>query len=114
MVATFAQVAATNTTAITNSRGYTYNAKQWGGLWAKKSSAYLTANNGNEGNWWGAVGSYSIYQGGIPGWGYSGHTPITTTGFNDLYVRIDNVEFIDTIASANKSKIWTANHFIER
>lgn len=114
MVATFAQVAVANITKITTN-GYLSSPNNWGGLYAKKGSTYLSANNGTNGNWWGAVGSYSVYQGGIPGWGYQGNTPVTTTGFNDLYVRIDNVDF-DNInnVSNNKNKIWTANQFIEK
>ena len=113
MTATFAEVAVANITKITNSGGELYGSSPsaWGGLYAKKGSAYLTANNGTNGNWWGAVGSYSVYQNGIPGWGTSG--TITTTGFNDLYVRIDNVDFNTVNASNTKNKVWNASTFIE-
>ena len=112
MTATYAQVAAANVTKITGN-GYSSYTSSWGGLYAKKSSAYLTTNNGNSGNWWGAVGSYSVYNNGIPGWGPSG--TITTTGFNDLYVRIDNVAISNfSNVKSTKNNLWLAHEFIER
>ena len=60
MTAVYADVAVANITKITTD-GYSSSPSSWGGLYAKKGSAYLTANNGNSGNWWGAVGSYSVY-----------------------------------------------------
>ena len=110
MTAAYADVAVANITKITTD-GYSSSPSSWGGLYAKKSSAYLTANNGNSGNWWGAVGSYSVYQSGIPGWGPT--TTVTTTGFNDLYIRIDNVNFSSAVAKISKNNIWTAAEFIE-
>ena len=114
MSATFNDVAAQNIVKITT-EGYVAGQSAWGGLYAKKSGAYLTANNGNSGNWWGAVGSYSVYQGGIPGWSPTG--AITTTGYNDLYFRIDdhpNVSRLVTKACYNQNKIWIVQQLIER
>ena len=110
MTAVYADVAAANVTKITTG-GYSAYTSSWGGLYAKKGSAYLTTNNGNSGNWWGAVGSYSVYQNGIPGWGPTG--TITTTGFNDLYVRIDNITLSNMTIKSTKNNIWTANNLIE-
>lgn len=110
MTAAFADVAVANITKITTD-GYSSSPAGWGGLWAKKSSAYLTANNGNSGNWWGAVGSYSVYQNGIPGWGPTG--TVTTTGFNDLYVRIDNITSSPINTKITSNNMITSNQFIE-
>ena len=112
MTAAYADVAAANITKITGN-GYDAYKSSWGGLYAKKGSAYLTTNNGNSGNWWGAVGSYSVYQSGIPGWGPS--DTVTTTGFNDLYVRIDNLENGSPIqAKTTKNNLWVGHSFIEK
>lgn len=112
MTAAYADVAAANVTKITGN-GYDAYTSSWGGLYAKKGSAYLTTNNGNSGNWWGAVGSYSVYQSGIPGWGPSG--TVTTTGFNDLYVRIDNLgNDSPTQAKTTKNNLWVGHSFIEK
>ena len=110
MTATYANVAVANITKITTS-GYSSSPSTWGGLYKKNSSTYLCANNGNSGNWWGAVGSFSVYQNGIPGWGPTG--TVTTTGFNDVYLRIDNVTFSDPTAKTTKNNIWTGSQFIE-
>ncbi len=110
MTATYANVAVANITKITTS-GYSSSPAAWGGLYFKNGSTYLCANNGTSGNWWGAVGSYSVYQNGIPGWGPTG--TVTTTGFNDVYLRIDNVTFTSPIAKNTKNKIWTGLQIIE-
>lgn len=109
MTATYANVAVANITKITD--GYSSSPTSWGGLYAKKGGAYLTTNNGNSGNWWGAVGSYSVYQNGIPGWGPT--STITTTGFNDIYLRIDNVTITSPAAKITKNKLWTGSQIIE-
>lgn len=112
MTAAYADVAAANVTKITGN-GYDAYKSSWGGLYAKKGSAYLTTNNGNSGNWWGAVGSYSVYRSGIPGWGPS--DTVTTTGFNDLYVRIDNLgNDSPTQAKTTKNNLWVGHSFIEK
>lgn len=105
MTATFAQVAAANITENTDT-GYSHST--WGGLYHIGSSTYLCANNGTNGNWWGAVGAWSQHQGGIPGWL---GTP-TTTGYNDLYLRIDNVQFSNIMLHNDIN--WLVNGAIER
>lgn len=106
--AVFADVDAADITRIT---GNGYKTGTWGGLYKKNSGAYWVMNNGNSGNWWGATGSFSVYQSGIPGYGGT----VTTTGYNDLYVRIDNIDF-DQIDKAwiTKSNIYLGNSLIER
>ena len=107
-LAVFGDVDAADITRITGS-GYVTGT--WGGLYKKAASAYWVMNNGNSSNWWGATGSYSIYQGGIPGYGGT----VTTTGYNDLYVRIDNVD-LSTLskASIKENGIFLGNEFIEK
>lgn len=89
-----------------------YAVGTWGGLYKKNNSAYWVMNSGNSSSWWGATGAFQIYQGGIPG--YGGKT-VTTTGYNDLYVRIDNIDF-DQINKAwiTKSNIYLGNSLIEK
>ena len=87
-----------------------YKTGTWGGLYKKNGSAYWVMNNGTNGNWWGATGSFSIYQGGIPGYGGT----ITTTGCNDLYIRIDRFSSTPTHASIGRGSIYIFNDFIEK
>ena len=103
LTATFSDVAVANVIKIT---GYdTYDA--WGGLYAIKSSnTYFCANNGISGNWWGALGTYVLYQGGTPGWWNS----VITTGCQDLFLRIDNQP--NNIVSIYNNNI-ISNEFIE-
>lgn len=112
MTATYANVAAANVTKITTA-GYSSSPSSWGGLYKNGSQTYLCANNGTSGNWWGAVGSYSVYQNGIPGWGPS--LTVTTTGYNDIYLRIDNISDTTTQhVRFEKSGMITASNFIEK
>ena len=92
MTATFAQVAAANVTKITTAG---YSTSSYGGLYPINSNTYLCANNGTQGNWWGAVGSWNAHQGGIPAW----NGVIVTTGYVDLYVRVTD---------ANISNSWSS------
>ena len=105
--AVFGDVDAADITRVT---GNGYRTGTWGGLYKKNSSAYWVMNNGTNGNWWGATGSFSIYQGGIPGYGGS----ITTTGCNDLYIRIDRFSSTPTHASIGRGSVYTFDDFIEK
>lgn len=96
---------------VTRITGDGYKTGTWGGLYKKNSSAYWVLNNTNSGNWWGATGSFSVYEGGIPGYGGT----ITTTGYNDLYVRIDNVlSTVSTNSRITKNGILIGSNFIEK
>ncbi len=109
--AVYGDVDAADITRITTSG---YKAGIWGGLYKKNESAYWVMNNGNSANWWGATGSFSVYQSGIPGYGCktSGTSgTVTTTGFNDLYVRIDNIQ---TNARITKIGDYIGSGFIEK
>lgn len=102
--AAFADVAAANITKNT-STGYT----NWstGGLYKiNSSSTYLCTNNGTNGNWWGAVGKYTVYQGGTPGWAGI----LVTTGSIDVFVRVDTV---DKNAKFYKNGLQVCNNFYE-
>ena len=112
MTATFANVAAANVVKMMGGEGnYEVSPSSWGGLYKKNSNTYLCANNGTSSSWWGAVGAWSVHQSGLPGWGPS--QTVTTTGYNDIYLRIDNVTFSDPTAKTTKNNIWTSSQFIE-
>lgn len=83
----FDETTAAKVTKNTSS-GYS-NHSSYGGLYnasGYSSNSPLVANNGNSGNWFGAFGCWTAYQSGIPG--YAG--AVITTGYMDLYIRIDN------------------------
>ncbi len=106
--AVFGDVDAADITRIT---GDGYKTGTWGGLYKKNSNAYWIMNDGSSGHWYGATGSFSIYQGGIPGYGGT----VTTTGYNDLYVRIDNVlSVVSTNGRITKNGILIGSNFIEK
>ena len=74
-----------------------------GGLYKINSNTAFCIANANNGNWFGAVGSWAKYGAGIPGY------PNTSiAGGYDLYVRIDN-----TKASIRKLGFIDANNFYE-
>ena len=109
MICAFADVDAADITKITTS-GYTAMGSAQGGLYKKVSSTYLCQNNAQSGNWWGAVGAWTNHQGGIPGI----NGIVVTSGYLDIYIRIDN----DSLITTNKAKIFNnqdtiANNFIE-
>lgn len=79
-----------------------------GGLYKHGTNTYLCTNNGTSGNWWGAVGSWNQHGGGIPAWAGT----IVTTGYCDLYVRIDNTAFTENesnFKSFNKGTVYSKN-----
>lgn len=68
---------------VNTSSGYTSNSM--GGLYKNiRNNARLSIANTNSQNWFGALGSWTSYQNGVPGFP---ETTITT-GYIDLYVRI--------------------------
>ena len=83
MTCAFGDVDVADVTIVSTS-GYTV-LSNYGGIYYKNSSTYLCVNNANSGNWMGAVGSWTAWSGGIPGWGKA-----VTTGYLDLYLRVDN------------------------
>ena len=81
LTATWEQVKPGTVTNITTS-GYTNGG--YGGLYKLNSNTYFVIANGTKGNWFGAIGAWSTYNGGIPGYP---NTSITT-GYLDLYIRL--------------------------
>ena len=104
MTATFANVAKANITYVTGSE---YATSSWGGLYRKGGNTYLCVNNGTEGNWWGATGCWTAYQGGVP----SFFGTVCTTGYYDIYLRIDNLA--NTKATITKGSAITENQLYE-
>lgn len=80
-VAVFGDVDSADVTKISTD-GYTVST--YGGIYKKNSSTYWCANNANSSNWMGAVGCWTAWNGGIPGWGGA-----VTSGYLDLYIRLD-------------------------
>ena len=76
----------------------------WGGLEinSNNSSTWVDGSVGHS-NWYYAIGSKSVYSGGIPGPGN------TETGWVELWVRCDN----PNIFKIYKNKIITSTEFIE-
>lgn len=106
--AVFADVAAANITRVT---GNGYKTGTWGGLYKLNNGGYWVMNNGTNGNTWGSTPRITIYQGGTPGYGGT----VTTTGYNDLYVRIDNVTLSDVSnAKITSGNLYQAKNFIEK
>lgn len=104
LVATFGDV---DNADITYTTGGEYKSSTWGGLYHKGGNTYLCANNGIEGNWWGATGSWSNFNGGILA--FYGTT--VTSGCVDIYLRIDNTT--NTRATITRELALTANQFYE-
>ena len=88
---------------INTSTGYTNSS--YGGLWKMNSSARMCIANSSSGNWYGAMGSWTVYNtNNVPGYPNSN----ISTGYLDFYVRVyPNVKDI-------KNYGLTANEFIER
>lgn len=90
IVATHDDVSPSAVTRITTS-GYTDGT--YGGLYKSATGrTRLTIANGVANNWWGAMGAWTDYSGGIPGYPQIK----VTTGYIDLYIRIDNLSFNET------------------
>lgn len=85
-----------------------------GGIYRANSSTRMVIANSSNGNWFGAVGCWTAYNGGIPGF----PNTTCTTGCMDLYIRIDNTILTETnknivdIASIGKGGTM-APQFIE-
>ena len=92
MLATESDVSADKVTYNT-STGYTSCARK--GLYKLNKWTYLSQGD----VWWGAVGSWSSLSSGLPGWNV---TTISSTGYMDLYVRIDDAFQKETNIYDNK------------
>jgi len=113
-VAVFADVTAS---AITRILTEGYVSHGFGGLYHNNGNTYWCCNNGTSGNWWGSVGAYVNHQGGIPAMKMNGSGGIVKTGFEDVYIRIDNVTWTNskrTICSFDRgSNGILSSEFIE-
>ena len=76
--------------AVTKNTGTGYTSFSTGGIYKFNVDTYYVTNNGSKNNWWGAIGAWNDFQGGIPGWA---GTKVKDGGHLDLYIRIDNVTF---------------------
>ena len=83
--------------------GYENITNGQGGL-VKCSGATYCAVSSSSNNWWCAVGCYTAYQGGIPGFGSN-----VVTGTLDLYVRISSLDK----AGIYKKNYIVANQILE-
>jgi len=95
MTATYDQVKPTSVTRITTDGYYNYTSR--GGFHVLNSSAYMVQTDSANGDWWGALGAWNAYNGGIPG--FAGE--VCSTGYMDVYIRIDNLDDI-TLARLGK------------
>ena len=93
--------------SINSSSGYTV-LSNYGGIYYKNSNTYLCVNNANSSNWMGAVGSWNAWNNGIPGWG----STAVTTGYMDLYLRIDRTK-VDLDKSSFGKNYVQCKEFIE-
>lgn len=84
LTATWYDVKASEVVRNTSS-GYTDGG--YGGLYILNSNTYLCIANGSNGNWYGAFGCWTTYSGGIPGY----PNTVVTSGYMDLYVRVDDI-----------------------
>lgn len=85
MLATYDQIKPTSITRITT---FGYTNGSGGGLFTDSSSnrTRLRISDGSASNWYGAAGCWTAFSGGIPGYPSS----VCTTGYFDIYIRIDN------------------------
>ena len=74
----------TNYVTRTTSTGYT-NGTLGGGMYILNNNTHFCIANKTKGNWFGALGSWTAYQGGTPGFPNN----VVTTGYMDLYMRTD-------------------------
>lgn len=84
--ATYNDVKPASVTRITTS-GYTDGG--FGGLYILNSNTHMVIANTSNGNWYGAFGCWTPYNGGIPGYP---NTTITN-GYMDLYVKVNAIEY---------------------
>lgn len=82
----------------------------WGGIHKKGGETYLLVANSSSGNWYGAIGSWTAWNGGIPGLSPNG----ITTGYVDLFIRIDNTTVPqDSITTKIRKDSIQSVNFIE-
>ena len=109
-----ATFALTKTNAITKVTTNGYSEGLFGGIYHYNSSSYLRANDGTEAHFFGALGCYEAWGGGMPGWESKSKDDSIITGFVDVYMRIDNITQTDpTCTKFKKSGAILSHQFIE-
>ena len=81
----------------------------FGGLYkfTRSSRTFFSIANNSNTTWYGATGSWTAYQGGIPGYPNS----VITTGCVDIYIRIDSLN--DNTVKFYKTGIQTIENIYE-
>lgn len=96
--------------AVTRVSTTGYTDDSMGGIYKMNSSTYMVITNTSNGNWFGATGSWTAYQGGIPGF----PSTVVTTGCIDMFIRIDNTTIPEDVLNTKiKSELIQSNNFIE-
>lgn len=99
MGGTYEDVAPSSANIVRNSDGYTL-VSTYGGMYKLNNSSYLVATNGSKGNWFCAIGCWSAWNNGIPGF----NGVAITTGYLDMYIRVDG--FTNARASISKAGLY--------
>lgn len=97
MIGTFNETKAADVIKIITS-GYTNVSNAGGIIQGSSENTYMTINNGTSGNWYGAIGCWTAYNSGIPGYPNS----VVTSGYMDLYLRIDDPGIYKEFISGNE------------
>ena len=109
MIATWDQSKLDNIVKID---GYSNWASGYAGLFRYTSgttpnpSTYLRQANATSGNWFGATGCCTAYNGGIPGF----NGTVVKTGSIDIYLRIDNLDQSEQETIVKLSKLGISSH----
>ena len=92
---------------LNTSTGYSTGTGSAGGMYIAPSNNYLNIANSASGNWYGAIGCWTEYNGGVPG--YPNRT--VKNGIKDLYIRVTDSK---QIARLQKNGLILTNTFIEK
>lgn len=108
--------ASTTSSKITRNTSSGYMTNTYGGLYRFNNGCYIVANNGNNGNWFGAFGSWSVHDGGIPS--FPGGATIKDGGYKDLYLRIpenqEQVFYLDSTGYIDAGQVGLESMFNTR
>lgn len=97
--ATYEDIKPGKVTYVTGGEYTTMNSSNAGGLYYKGGASYFVCANSIEGNWFGAVGCWTEYNKGIPGF----NSKTNTTGIVQVFVKIDDC----------RTKIYKNNDILE-
>ena len=102
MTATHDEVT-TNRITINTSPGYSNFSSGICGIICRGTSyySYICQTTDSGSGWWGGIGEFTAYNGGIERFALQGASGQVTTGYLDLYLRIDNLDDI-TLARIGK------------